>query len=288
MNIQREESKIQEPGREWMGRKDLWMACQGCGKLVRTKVFLENHRVCPECDHHEKLSGYERVQSFLDKGSFVEYDKELAPGDPLNFIDSKPYIQRLKEDAAKTNLKDAIVTGEGLLQGRAIAIGAMDFAFRGGSMGAVVGEKIARCFEQATAKALPVVIFSSSGGARMQEGIFSLMQMAKTSIALSRHNQAGLLFISVLCSPTFGGVTASFSSLGDIIIAEPEALIGFAGRRVIEETIHQKLSFFTRFVTLISSKTLLKLAYGMKNCIVILEEIERGFCGFTRILIVNP
>ena len=219
----------------------LWTKCYNCGANLPTKEVEENMHVCPKCGYHFRINATERIAQVMDIMSFKEIDAGLGSADPLNFKDLKTYKAREKEAQNKTKLNDAIITGIGKINGEPVAVGVMEFAFMGGSMGSVVGEKIARLMETAADKKLPVVIFTSSGGARMQEGIFSLMQMAKTSCAVSKLNENKLLYITVLTEPTFGGVTASFGTLGDIIIAEQGARIGFAGRRVIEQTIRQKL-----------------------------------------------
>ncbi len=219
----------------------LWIKCEDCGKLIYKGDWEERLKVCPECNYHFRLNFREWLELLLDKGGFVEYDSTIKPIDFLGFTDSKPYKDRLKDASERTGLSDSIITGEGEIGGNKIAIGVLDFNFMGGSMGSVVGEKITRLFEYATEKRLPVFIVSSSGGARMQEGVVALMQMAKTSGAVSKFSKSGGLYISLLTHPTTGGVTASFASLGDIIIGEPKALIGFAGPRVIEQTIKQIL-----------------------------------------------
>lgn len=219
----------------------LWTKCYNCGANLPAKEVEENMHVCPKCGYHFRINATERIKQVMDIMSFREIDAGLGSVDPLNFKDLKPYKSRQKDAQSKTKLNDAIITGIGKINGEQAAVGIMEFAFMGGSMGSVVGEKIARLIETAIEKKLPVVIFTSSGGARMQEGIFSLMQMAKTSCAVAKLNESKLLYITVLTEPTFGGVTASFGSLGDIIIAEQGARMGFAGRRVIEQTIRQKL-----------------------------------------------
>ena len=219
----------------------LWTKCYNCGANLPTKEVEENLQVCPKCGYHFRINATERIKQVMDLMSFKEINAGLGSVDPLNFKDLKSYKARQKEAQSKTKLNDAIITGIGKINGEAVAVGVMEFAFMGGSMGSVVGEKITRLIETAVEKKLPVVIFTSSGGARMQEGIFSLMQMAKTSCAVSKLNENKLLYITVLTEPTFGGVTASFGTLGDIIIAEQGARMGFAGRRVIEQTIRQKL-----------------------------------------------
>ncbi|MFN5610739.1 MAG: acetyl-CoA carboxylase, carboxyltransferase subunit beta, partial [Pseudanabaena sp.] len=212
----------------------LWHKCSSCGALTYVKDLKINLMVCPECGHHNQVNAYERIAQLIDSGTWQEMDPDLTSCDPLGFKDRKPYIDRIKEYKQKTGLSDGVITGTGKIDGCDAAMAVMDFRFMGGSMGSVVGEKITRMLEAATAKRFPALIFCASGGARMQEGILSLMQMAKTSAALERHRQANLLYIPVLTNPTTGGVTASFAMLGDIILAEPKALIGFTGRRVIE------------------------------------------------------
>lgn len=220
----------------------LWTKCQQCSQPIYKKVLEENLRVCPKCEYHFTMTALERLDSVVDVDSFKEYDADLCSGDPLEFKGIKSYKQKLAEDQKITSLKEAVVTGEGSIFGKKAVVAITDSRFIMGSMGSVVGEKITRAIEKATEKKLPIVIVSGSGGgARMYEGIYSLMQMAKTSAALGRHHDAGLLFISVLTNPTMGGVMASFAGLGDVIIAEPKALIGFAGPRVIEQTTRQKL-----------------------------------------------
>ncbi|MBF2097185.1 MAG: acetyl-CoA carboxylase carboxyltransferase subunit beta [Gloeomargaritaceae cyanobacterium C42_A2020_066] len=219
----------------------LWTKCSACGALTYTKDLIQNQRVCPECGHHHTVTSSERIQQLIDGGTWRGMDEALAPSDPLEFRDRKPYAERLRESQAETQLLDAVQTGIGQLEALPLALGVMDFRFMGGSMGSVVGEKLTRLIERATRERLPLVIVCASGGARMQEGMLSLMQMAKTAAALHRHRDARLLYVPVLTHPTTGGVTASFAMLGDIILAEPKALIGFAGRRVIEQTLREKL-----------------------------------------------
>ncbi len=219
----------------------LWVKCENCGEIIYKKEAERNLDVCPKCNYHFRISARTRMEIIIDPGTFVEHDQSIGPVDSLDFKDLKKYRDRIKSTQKSTGLRDAIVTGEGLIGGQKAMSGIFEFSFMGGSMGSVVGEKIARIVESAVEQRCGVVIFSSSGGARMQESILSLMQMAKTSAALARLREAGLPYISVLTDPTMGGVTASFAMLGDIIIAEPRALVGFAGPRVIEQTIHQKL-----------------------------------------------
>jgi len=220
----------------------LWTKCQECGQPIYKKALEENLKVCPKCNFHFDLTAVERLEVTVDKDSFKEYDTELNSVDPLEFKGIKSYKQKLGEDQKITSLRDAVITGECEIFGKKAIIAVTDSRFIMGSMGSVVGEKITRAIEASIVKKLPLVIISGSGGgARMYEGIFSLMQMAKTSAALLKQHEAGLLFISVLTNPTMGGVMASFAGLGDVIIAEPKALIGFAGPRVIEQTTRQKL-----------------------------------------------
>ncbi len=218
--------------------EDLWIKCPVCGEVVFRDEFEERHNVCPNCSHHFRITALERLELVLDPGTFREMDTDLVTMNPL---ENDEYEGKLKKLRNKTGLTEGVVTGTARIHGQPVVVGVMDSRFMMGSMGSVVGEKVTRCFEHAIRTKLPVVLFEASGGARMQEGILSLMQMAKTSAAVGRHSDAGLLFISVMTDPTTGGVTASFASLGDIIISEPGTLIGFAGRRVIEGTISEKL-----------------------------------------------
>jgi len=219
----------------------LWNKCLACGILAYTKDLRANQMVCLECGHHERVYSDERIRQMIDADTWLPLDEQLCPVDPLQFRDRKPYSDRLVETQKKTGLVDAVQTGFGQLDGLPVALGVMDFRFMGGSMGSVVGEKLTRLVERATQKRYPAIIVCASGGARMQEGMLSLMQMAKISAALERHQEAKLLYIPILTDPTTGGVTASFAMLGDIILAEPKATIGFAGRRVIEQTLRTKL-----------------------------------------------
>lgn len=219
----------------------LWTKCQGCNELLYTSDLKKNYNVCKHCNYHHRISAHERIELLADYGTFLPLFENILPDDPLEFTDLKPYKDRLNEAKLQTTVQEAIVTGLGNINEQLTAIASMEFQFIGGSMGCVVGEKLTRLIETAEEKKLPLIVISSSGGARMHEGILSLMQMAKTSAALKKFHEAGLLYISILTEPTFGGVTASFAMLGDILIAEPQARIGFAGRRVIEETIRQKL-----------------------------------------------
>jgi acetyl-CoA carboxylase carboxyl transferase subunit beta len=219
----------------------LWQKCSACGEIIYGDEVLQNLRVCPKCDSHFALPTAERISCTLDEGSFVEHDRGVESLDPLGFRDSKRYRDRLKATTKNLGYQDALVDGLGRIQGREVSVGFFVFEFMGGSMGSVVGEKVTRLLERAHQRRVPAIVFSASGGARMQEGILSLMQMAKTSLALTRLRRDGIPYISVLLNPTTGGVAASFAMLGDVILAEPRALIGFAGPRVIEQTIRQKL-----------------------------------------------
>lgn len=219
----------------------LWEKCPGCSEIIYGKDLQRNRMVCPKCGHHFKISSEQRIQLLCDRASFEEFDKTLRTNDPLTFKDKKRYRDRLKAAEAKAGITEAVRTGSGRLNGRLVMIGVFEYDFMGGSMGNVVGEKLARMVERGIAERAPVIIISASGGARMQEGIYSLMQMAKVTAALGRLADHGLPYISVLTDPTTGGVAASFAMLGDVIVAEPGALIGFAGPRVIEQTIRSKL-----------------------------------------------
>ncbi|HEV2205720.1 MAG TPA: acetyl-CoA carboxylase, carboxyltransferase subunit beta [Candidatus Acidoferrales bacterium] len=219
----------------------MWTKCNSCRAIIWKKDLESNWEVCPKCDHHFRLGARRRLELLLDDEPWTEHDAELASSDPLQFVDTKPYSERLSDAQRKLGMKDAILTAEGKLNGRDVICCSMEFGFIGGSMGAVVGEKVARAVEMSIDKKAPLVVVSCSGGARMMEGAVSLMQLAKVSAALARLDEARVPFISVLTDPTTGGVTASFAMLGDLNIAEPGALIGFAGPRVIEQTIRQKL-----------------------------------------------
>jgi acetyl-CoA carboxylase carboxyl transferase subunit beta len=219
----------------------LWTQCPTCGEMLFNKQLARNLNVCTKCGHHFKLGAADRVELLADAKSWTETDPEMVSSDPLGFVDSKPYPERIAAAQAKSGHKDAVLTGDATIAGIPVALGVMDFEFMGGSMGSVVGEKITRTAERALAERKPLVIVAASGGARMQEGTIALMQLAKTVAAVTRLDEAGLPFISVLADPTTGGVLASFASLGDLVLAEPGALIGFSGARVTSETIGEKL-----------------------------------------------
>ena len=239
--LNREPAKLQESSEKKSIPSGVWEKCPECNEIVLTSELEENSRVCPSCSYHYRLPGQERVELLIDRETFFEWDHDLASFDPLHFNDGRSYSERLGAMWKKTQRYDAVITGAGQLNGRPIALGVLDFFWMGGSMGTVVGERIVRMFARARDLNMPVIMVSSSGGARMHEGILSLMQMAKTCAAVAQHREAGLPFVSVMCDPTTGGVAASYAMLGDLNFAEPKATIGFAGRRVIENTIRQKL-----------------------------------------------
>jgi acetyl-CoA carboxylase carboxyl transferase subunit beta len=242
--FKREKRSIEKPtpvDERRVRTEGLWTKCDSCGAIIWKKDLEANWEVCPKCDYHFRLSARRRLDLLFDDANWTELDGELASSDPLQFVDNKPYAQRLADSQEKLGMKDAILTAEGPLNGRPVICSSMEFGFIGGSMGAVVGEKVVRAAERSLAQKQPLIIVSCSGGARMMEGAISLMQLARTAAALARLDDARVPFISLLTDPTTGGVTASFAMLGDLNIAEPGALIGFAGPRVIEQTIRQKL-----------------------------------------------
>lgn len=255
----------------------LWVKCDSCKEIIYKKEIDKNLRICPKCNYHFRISARERINLLVDEGSFVEIDSGLTSNDPLDFKDKIPYKDRLGENRKKSGLEEAAISGEAMAEGRPVIMVIMDFAFMGGSMGSVVGEKVMRAAEAALEKKIPLITVASSGGARMQEGIFSLMQMARVSAAIAKLNESGILYISILADPTFGGVTASFAMLGDIIIAEPKSLIGFAGPRVIEQTIKQQLSEdFQRAEFL--------LDHGMIDIVVDRKEMKKTICRIIELL----
>jgi acetyl-CoA carboxylase carboxyl transferase subunit beta len=257
-----------------------WIKCTKCEEMVHANELQSNHNCCPKCEHHYRLSAVQRAELLANEETFEELFGEIHPKDPLKFVDSEPYIQRLERAQKKMGRAEAILTGTCEMGGNNVALGILDFGFMGGSMGSVVGERITLLIEHALKNRIPVILVSSSGGARMQESIYSLMQMAKTSAALARLHNAGIPYISVLANPTTGGVTASFASLGDIMIAEPDALIGFAGPRVVEQTIRQKLP-----ETAQRSEFLLEK--GMIDCIVKRGELKEKLVFFIEFLTGN-
>ena len=269
------------PGHRVKVPEGLWTKCVSCGETIFTKDIENNLNVCPKCNHHYRVSARRRLELLLDQGSFSELDAGLISVDCLNFKDTKSYQERIDAALAKGGSKDAIICGSGLVEGTPVQICVFDFSFMGGSMGSVVGEKITRGIERAIAGRTPVIIISASGGARMQESILSLMQMAKTSAALAKLREAGLPFVSILTDPTTGGVTASFAMLGDINMSEPKALIGFAGPRVIEQTIRQKLpEGFQRAEYL--------LDHGMVDIIVERSKMKEQLSRILKMLYRHP
>ncbi len=253
----------------------LWIKCNNCSEIIYSKEIDRNLKVCPKCEYHFRITARERIDLLVDPGTFKEFDSQVHSEDPLQFKDSQKYRDRIKAAVKKTGLTDAVISGTSTLDGIPVVLTVFDFFFMGGSMGSVVGEKITRAVEKAVELKCGIVIISSSGGARMQEGALSLMQMAKTSAALARLRREGLPFISVLTDPTTGGVTASFAMLGDVNLAEPKALIGFAGPRVIEQTIRQELpEGFQR------SEFLLK--HGMIDGIVNRKELKKTLVTLLR------
>ncbi|MEI8354864.1 MAG: acetyl-CoA carboxylase, carboxyltransferase subunit beta [Deltaproteobacteria bacterium] len=256
----------------------LWTKCPSCQGVIYSKEIEINLNVCPKCDHHFRVTAKRRLEIILDEGSGVEFDADMQPVDFLDFRDSKSYQERIDAAIAKGNTKEAVISCAGTIDGVPVQVAAFEFSFMGGSMGSVVGEKITRLVERAIKSGTPVVIFSASGGARMQESILSLMQMAKTSAALAKLRKQCLPYISVLTDPTTGGVTASFAMLGDVNMAEPKALIGFAGPRVIEQTIRQKLpEGFQRAEYL--------LEHGMIDIIVPRKELKQTIARVLKMLL---
>lgn len=257
-----------------------WLKCTHCQEMIHTNELTSNLNCCPKCDYHYRLSARERIASLADENSFVEMFDELRAVDPLEFIDTEPYTARLKKAQQKAEGSEAVIVGSCTIDGQEVALGVFDFNFMAGSMGSVVGERLTRLIEYALEKQLAVIIVSASGGARMQESILSLMQMAKTAAALARLHEARLPFISVLTNPTSGGVTASFASLGDVIMAEPDALVCFAGPRVVEQVIRQTLP-------LGAQKAEFVLKHGMIDCIVKRKELKAKIFQFLYFLCDN-
>jgi len=256
----------------------MWVKCDSCREIIYKKEIDKNLRICPKCNYHFRISAKERLQLIVDEDSFTEIDTGLSSTDPLGFRDKVSYRERLEENRKKSDLEEAALSGEATIEGQPVIVVIMDFSFMGGSMGSVVGEKVVRAAEAALEGKKPLITVASSGGARMQEGIFSLMQMARCSAAIARLNESGGLFISVLADPTFGGVTASFAMLGDVILAEPRSLIGFAGPRVIEQTIKQQLpDDFQRAEFL--------LDHGMVDAVVDRRELKKTLGQIIRSLV---
>ena len=265
--FRREKKALEVPQEKRVQTEGLWVKCEGCKQTIWKKDIEASLQCCPKCNYHFKMSARARLEMIFDDGQFTEHDAGLASTDPLAFRDTKSYRDRLKKAEKTTGMKDALITGEGLLEGKPLIASAMEFNFIGGSMGAVVGEKITRAIDLCIAKRFPLVIVSCSGGARMMEGAISLMQMAKISAGLARLDEIRKPYISVLTDPTTGGVTASYAMLGDVNIAEPGALIGFAGPRVIEQTIRQKLPEGFQHAEFL-------LEHGMLDAIVPRKELK--------------
>jgi acetyl-CoA carboxylase carboxyl transferase subunit beta len=259
----------------------LWVKCPGCSQVIYNKDLVASLQVCPKCAHHFRINAADRLRTLFDDEVWEEFDRDLRSTDPLKFVDTKPYQKRLDATIASTGMKDALIAAVGKIDGIETSVAAMEYSFIGGSMGVVVGEKITRAIERAIDRRMPVVIVSASGGARMMEGTLSLMQMAKISAGLARLDRAKLPFISVLTDPTTGGVTASFAMLGDVIYAEPKALIGFAGPRVIEQTIRQKLpEGFQRSEFLLEK--------GMLDAVVDRREMKATIARTLRVMLGMP
>ena len=265
--FKRQSGELEASGEKKVRTEGLWVKCDSCRQIIWKKDLEDNLEVCPKCDKHFRIDARTRLAQLLDEGQYDTFDDNLASTDPLKFVDLKSYSIRLQVAKAETGLKDAVINAHGKMNGRPVIVSAMEYAFIGGSMGAVVGEAITRAIEQSITTRHPLVIVSASGGARMMEGVISLMQLAKISAALARLDEARVPFVSVLTDPTTGGVTASFAMLGDLNIAEPGALIGFAGPRVIEQTIRQKLPpGFQRSEFL--------LQHGMLDAVVARRELK--------------
>src|SRR6266496_4675283 len=269
--FKRQSGELETPGEKTVRTEGLWVKCEDCRQIIWKKDLEENMNVCPKCDKHFRIDARTRLAQLLDDNQYETFDADISSTDPLKFVDLKPYSSRLRQAQHDTGLKDAVINAQGKLMGRPVVASVMEYAFIGGSMGAVVGEAITRAVERAADKRTPLIIVSASGGARMMEGVISLMQLAKISAALAQLDQAKVPYISLLTDPTTGGVTASFAMLGDLNIAEPGALIGFAGPRVIEQTIRQKLpEGFQRSEFLVE--------HGMIDTIVHRKDI-RAFIG---------
>ncbi len=265
--FKRQSGELEASGEKTVRTEGLWVKCEDCRQIIWKKDLEENMNVCPKCEKHFRIDARTRLAQLLDENQYETFDGNLSSTDPLKFVDLKPYSKRLRQAQEDTGLNDAVINAQGKLQGRPVVASVMEYAFIGGSMGAVVGETITRAVERAAQSRTPLIIVSASGGARMMEGVISLMQLAKISAALARLDQAKVPYISLLTDPTTGGVTASFAMLGDLNIAEPGALIGFAGPRVIEQTIRQKLPpGFQRSEFL--------LAHGMLDAVVPRKQLR--------------
>ncbi len=275
-----EEKKGKEKREDVKLSGDLWVKCKSCNEIIYRRVIERNFQVCPKCNYHFQIPARRRIENLVDPDTFIEYDVNLTSADPLEFKDTKRYPQRIKEVQDTTGQRDAIVCGEAKIEGQPAMLGVFEFAFMGGSLGSVVGEKVTRLIERGIERRGGVVIFCASGGARMQEGIISLMQMAKTSAALAKLREAGLPYIGVLTDPTTGGVSASIGMLGDVILAEPKAMIGFAGPRVIRDTIRVELpSGFQRSEYL--------LEHGMVDIIVERKDLRHILASLLEMLLPN-
>jgi acetyl-CoA carboxylase carboxyl transferase subunit beta len=278
--IEEEEKEEKEKREELKLSEQLWTKCNSCNEIIYRKVIERNLQVCPKCNYHFQIPARKRIECVVDPGTLTEYDTDLVSADPLEFKDTKRYPHRVKESQEATGLKDAVICGEAKIKGQPVMLGIFEFNFMGGSLGSVVGEKVTRLIERAIEKRVGVVIFCASGGARMQEGILSLMQMAKTSGALAKLHEAGIPYISVLTDPTTGGVSASIGMLGDVIIAEPKAMIGFAGPRVIKDTIRAELpEGFQRAEFL--------LEHGMVDLIVERKDLRHTLASLLEMLVPN-
>jgi acetyl-CoA carboxylase carboxyl transferase subunit beta len=265
--FKRQSGELETSGEKTVRTEGLWVKCEDCRQIIWKKDLEENMNVCPKCEKHFRIDARTRLAQLLDENQYETFDGNLSSTDPLKFVDLKPYSRRLRQAQQDTGLKDAVINAQGKLQGRPVVLSVMEYAFIGGSMGAVVGEAITRAVERAAQSRTPLIIVSASGGARMMEGVISLMQLAKISASLARLDEAKVPYISLLTDPTTGGVTASFAMLGDLNIAEPGALIGFAGPRVIEQTIRQKLPpGFQRSEFL--------LAHGMLDAVVPRKQLK--------------
>ncbi len=258
---------------------NLWHKCKGCGQMVFTKELEENLHVCPRCDHHERIGPKERFAQLFDNGGYVQLAAPKVPEDPLKFRDSKRYVDRIKAARTATSESDALLNARGTIDGHKVVIGVQDFAFMGGSMGLAVGEAFVRGVEAAIEDRAPYIIFTAAGGARMQEGILSLMQMPRATVAIAMLHDAGLPYIVVLTDPTTGGVTASYAMLGDIQIAEPNALIGFAGQRVIEQTIREKLPEGFQRAEYLLDHGMLDMVVHRKDLRTTLAKVSAFLCG---------
>ncbi|MBF0320198.1 MAG: acetyl-CoA carboxylase carboxyltransferase subunit beta [Nitrospirae bacterium] len=270
-----------DPSKKVKIPEGLWVKCSDCKEIVYKKEFEKNLKVCPKCNYHSRIGVKERISLTVDSGSFAELDAELQSCDPLEFTDTVSYKERVKSNQSKAGLKDAVIAGTAAINKNPAVVAVMEFSFMGGSMGSAVGEKMVRAAEAAIEQLMPLIVFTSSGGARMQEGIFSLMQMAKVSASIGRLKKHPLPYITILTDPTFGGVSASFAMLGDIIIAEPKSLIGFAGARVIQQTINQQLPEDFQQAEFLLKK-------GLIDMVVNRKDLKGAIARLIRMLRNNP